>query len=430
MARKKTAEKPQRQLTRRQLSQYQKQKRRQRFIFIGGIAVIVVIVLLIFVGWLTGEYIPLRKTVVSVDKYEYNMQYYIDTIKFYSKITGQTSVPTLANTVITQIENDALIMLDTEKLGITVDDDEVRELLAESETEITDVVLNLTRVQLLQEKVRSEYFAKQVPTSASQVNTRLILLESESQAEEIRGRLQGSDNFSSMVEEFSLHESSKADKGEVGWHPEEVLTETGILNLTVPGEFAFSAEAGTLSQPLYDEDRKKQVGYWLVNVVEKPTEAGVNIKVLLLSSEEEARKVKDLITTTENLTALIEEYSQHASTKTTGGLMTALMKDQMNEPVDEYIFADNVTMGVWSEPLRDDTVSTTGGYWLVEVIDKDDNREISAEDKERLTGKLFSDWASSLRGIYEEVINHDYLSLEEIQWAIERVQEDLEDERE
>jgi hypothetical protein len=233
-----------------------------------------------------------------------------------------------------------------------------------------------------------------------------------------------------MVEEFSLHESTKADKGEVGWHPEEVLTDTGILNLAVPGEFAFSAEAGTLSQPLYDEDIKKQVGYWLVNVIEKPTEAGANIKVILLSSEEEAREVKNQITTAENLTALIEEYSQHAATRTSEGFMTAVMKEQMNEPVDAYIFSDDVTMGVWSEPLRDDTVSTTGGYWLVEVIDKDDDREISEEDKERLTTKLYSDWSSGLRGIYEEVIDHSYLTLDDIQWAIERVQKDLENEGE
>lgn len=430
MARKKTAEKPQRQLTRRQLSQYQKQKRRQRFIFIGGIAIIVVIVMLIFVGWITSEYLPMRKTVIKVDKYEYNMQYYVDAIEFYSKATNQTNIPTLANAIIMQIEDDALVMLDAEKLGISVEDDEVRELLEDSETEITDVILNFMKVQLLKERVRNEYFAKQVPTSASQVNIRVILLESESQAEEIRDRLVSGDNFSLMAEEFSLHESTKADKGEVGWHPEDVLTDTGILNLAIPGEFAFSSEAGTLSQPLYDEDRSKQVGYWLVNVMEKPTEAGANIKVILLGSEEEASYVRDQIATTENLTALIEEYSQDASTRTSGGLMTAVMREQMSEPVDEYVFDDNVTMGVWSEPIRDDTVSTTGGYWLVEVIGKDADREISEEDKESLTSKLYNEWLGGLRERYAEIIDHNYLTFEEIQWAIEKVQKDLEDERE
>jgi hypothetical protein len=203
-----------------------------------------------------------------------------------------------------------------------------------------------------------------------------------------------------------------------------------MLNLAIPGEFAFSSEAGTLSQPLYDEDRSKQVGYWMVNVLEKPTEAGANIQVILLRSEDEAGEVRDKIDTTDNLTALIEEYSQHATSKASGGMVTAVMKGQMSEFIDEYVFDDNVTMGVWSGPIRDDTVSTTGGYWLVEVLDKDDDREISVEDKERLTGQLYNEWLSSLRERYTEVINHSYLTLEEIQWAIERVQKDLEDERE
>ena len=430
MAKKKTTDKPQRQLTRRQLSQYQKQKRRQRFIFIGGIVIVAVIVVLIFAGWLTSEYLPLRKTVITVDKYEYNMQYYIDTIKLYSRVTGQTSVQTVANTVITQIENDALVMLGAEELGISVEDDEVRELLEESETEITDVILDLTKVQLMQERVRSEYLAKQVPASASQVNIRVMLLDSESQAEEIRERLLGSDNFSSMVEEFSLHESTKADKGEVGWHPEDVLTDTGILNLAVPGEYAFGAEAGSISQPLYDEDRSKQAGYWLVNVIEKPTEAGANIQVILLGSEDEAKDIRSQIDTTENLTALIEEHSQHASSRTSGGMVTAITEGEMSDVIDSYVFDEDVAMGVWSEPLRDDTVSTTGGYWLVEVIDKDDDREISEEDNQRLVSKLYSEWYSGLRESYKDVINHDYLTLEEIQWAIEKAQKDLEDERE
>lgn len=430
MAKKKTTDKPQRQLTRRQLSQYQKQKRRQRFIFIGGIVIVAVIVVLIFAGWLTSEYLPLRKTVITVDKYEYNMQYYIDTIKLYSRVTGQTSVQTVANTVITQIENDALVMLGAEELGISVEDDEVRELLEESETEITDVILDLTKVQLMQERVRSEYLAKQVPASASQVNIRVILLESENQAQEIRDRLQGSDNFSSIVEEFSLHESTKADKGEVGWHPEDVLTDTGILNLAVPGEYAFGAEAGSISQPLYDEDRSKQAGYWLVNVIEKPTEAGANIQVILLGSEDEAKDIRSQIDTTENLTALIEEHSQHASSRTSGGMVTAITEGEMSDVIDSYVFDEDVAMGVWSEPLRDDTVSTTGGYWLVEVIDKDDDREISEEDNQRLVSKLYSEWYSGLRESYKDVINHDYLTLEEIQWAIEKAQKDLEDERE
>jgi parvulin-like peptidyl-prolyl isomerase len=427
LAKKKTADKPQRQLTRRQLSQHQKQRRRQRFIFIGGITVVAAIVILIFVGWLTSSYLPLRKTVITVDKYKYDMQYYIDTIEFYSKMTGQTSISTVANSAITQIENNALLMLGAEALGISVEDAEARELLETSGMEINDATLDFIKTQLLYEKVRNEYFAAQVPVSASQVNIRVMLLESESQAEEIRERLLASDNFTGLAEEYSLDVSTREDKGEVGWHPKDVLTDKAMLDLSVPGDYAFEAAAGSLSQPLYDENEEKQVGYWLVNVLERPTEEGANIKVILLGSEDEANYVRSQIETTDNLTALIEEYSQDTTSKDSGGLITAVMRGQMNDVVDSYIFDEDPEMGVWSEPLRDDTVSTTGGYWLVEVIDRDDDREISEEDKEMLTSKLYNDWYSGLQEQYAEVVDHSYLSFDDVQWAIEKAQKDLED---
>jgi hypothetical protein len=53
---KRKAEKPPREYTRRQLSQFQRQKRRQRIVFITGVSIIAAIVLIVLVGWFIGEY--------------------------------------------------------------------------------------------------------------------------------------------------------------------------------------------------------------------------------------------------------------------------------------------------------------------------------------------------------------------------------------
>lgn len=65
MAKKKKEEKP-REYTRRQLSHFQKQKRRQRITFIAGVSIIVVILAIVLVGWYMADYHPLHRTVIRV----------------------------------------------------------------------------------------------------------------------------------------------------------------------------------------------------------------------------------------------------------------------------------------------------------------------------------------------------------------------------
>ena len=419
MAKKKKAEKPPRQMTRRQLSHYQKQKRRQRFVFFSGITVITVIVLLILVGWLVGEVLPLRATVIEIDTLKYDMQYFIDA---YKALTMQMSTDAIAgqsNAVINQIQNSALLIWGAAGLGIKVSDDEAEEILESAGIEVNDASKDIIRAQILPSRLNDEYFSDQVPVSDNQVNISVMLLESESQANEIRQRLQGSDNFSALAEEFSLH-SSAEDKGEIGWHTKDILVD--LLGSFVPGNYAFSAKPGDMSEPLYDKQKSKQVGYWLLKVLERPDVMNAQVQGILLGSEEEAYEVKEKLAVTDNLSALIAEYSQHESKNREGHLGLVTENSTMQSPaVNDYIFDEDTEIGVWSEPVRDDTVTTIGGYWLVKVIDKDDDREISEEDRSYLVDKAYSDWFTGIRMQKIAFINITPLTPEKIQWAIEKV---------
>lgn len=427
MAKKKTSDKTQRQWTRRQLSQYKKQQRRQRFIFIGGISVIVIVALLILVGWLTGEYLPLKETVIKVGEEKYDLQYYIDYVDYYvdlySGSIGPDNIMTLASSAITQIQNNALVIMDAEKKGVTVEDEEAREALEEREMEINEASIDITKAQMLGQQMKDDYFAEDVPESASQVNARVMLLESESRAADIREMLLAGDNFSTLAGEFSLHASTNGTGGEVGWHPEEIMEDK--VGSSVPVEFAFDAEAGDLSRPLEDEDARKRVGYWLINVQEI-TDEGATLKLVLLGSREEAEDIRTRLGTTDNVTALIEEYSQHAASSGRGGEMGPVSEGEMSQAVDAYVFDEDVETGVWSRPVRDDTVSTTGGYWLVEVIDKENDMEISGDDRESLINNAYSEWANGLIDIYKDSIDISNLTSDKIQWAVKKIREDLE----
>ncbi len=78
-----------------------------------------------------------------------------------------------------------------------------------------------------------------------------------------------------------------------------------------------------------------------------------------------------------------------------------------------------------SEPIRDEEIPTRGGYWLVKILDKDDNREIEENDREMLKAEALSNWVLALWDDPEnEVIS--YLDDETKRWAADKAYEGLE----
>ena len=281
---------------------------------------------------------------------------------------------------------------------------------------------DLVRAVMLIDKLRDEYFDQQVLLYAEQRHIMAMLLEGESQTTEVRLRLEGGEDFAELAGELSLESFSRAENGDLGWRPEGVLTM--LLGTSILDEYAFSSEVGVLSQPLHDEEIIKGVGYWLIKVLdreEEPEEA--DIQVMLLSSEEEAREVKDRLETGEDFGALAEELSQHDASKEDGGEVTGVTPDVMSLALSEFVFDPAVELETVSEPIRDDTVFTKGGYWLIKVQDKDDNRQIDDSDRELLKADALSKWIEALWNDPENKIE-SYLDGEKIAWAIEKAASD------
>jgi len=399
---KKKAEKPPREFTKRQLSHYQQQKRRQRIIFGGGVFIIAAVVLIVLVGWFIAEYRPMHQTAIRVNDTEYDMGYYIDALGLSGEGQPVEYIQSLADRVVREIEQNELIRQGALTLGISVSDDEVKKELEGSDIPVNDATLDLVRVQMLIDRLRNEYFEPQVPVSAGQVHIMAMLLESESQAVEFRTRLQNSENFTSLAEEFSLDYYSKNNKGDIGWHPENILAEA--LGSSVPGEYAFGSEIGVLSQPRYDEEISKGV-----------------VQAILLGSEEEAQDARARLEAGEDFGTLAEELSQFEESRKQGGELGVVSKGEMSPAFDEFVFDPDVEPGILSEPVRDDTVMTQGGYWLIQVVGKDDDRQIDGNDRDFLIAKVFDEWASLLLVDPSNDVDDSYLDYERKMWAIEQV---------
>jgi len=413
----KSKEKPRREVTKRQLARWQKQRRRQHILFGVGIFIIAAVLSIVGAGWYTSQYRPLHQTVIKVNNISFNMDYYVKALKFYGEGQPAYYMYSLADDVVAIIEQNELIRQEAVELGISVSHDEVDKELKSLTPPLSKDYRDFVRAAMLIDKLQDEYFDKQVPVYAEQRHIMAMFLESESRAIEVKLRLEDGESFAELAGELSLESLSRGENGDLGWRPEGILTM--LLGTSVIDEYAFSSEVGVLSQPIYDEELIKGVGYWIIQVLdreEEPEEA--DVQVILLGSEEEAQEVRARLEAGEDFATLAQELSQHAS-KDNGGEVTGVTPDMMSLALSEFIFDPELELETVSEPIRDDTVVTKGGYWLVKVMDKDDNRQIEDGDRELLKAEAFTEWLEALRDDPENKIEN-YLDGEKKAWAVDR----------
>jgi len=417
LAKKKKAEKPQRILTKRQLSRWQQQEKRRRIILGVGIFIIVTVLAIMGVGWYIGQYQPLHRPAIRVNDTEFNMKYYVEMLKFRGEDQPASYLQNLADEVVINIVQNELIRQGALKLEISVSDDAVKKELKSSDLPNNEALRDLMRNQLLIGKLLDEYFELQVPLSAGQRHVMAMLLESEKQAIEVRARLENGESFTEVAEELTLESFSKANQGDFGWLPKEILDD--LLGTSMV-EYIFSAKAGVLSQPLYDEEISKGVGYWLVKVLDRnEEEEEVRIQVMLLGSEAEAQEVTGRLEAGEDFATLAKEFSQLEGVEENEG--EYMLAPGMITPIlDEFVFDPETELETLSEPIRDETIATEGGYWLIKVVAEDEDRRIEAEDRDWLKAKALNEWVTSLWEDPENEVDDSYLNDEKKAWAIEQ----------
>jgi len=420
---KKKVEKPKREVTKRQLSHWQQQKKRQRIIRGLGIFIVATVLVIMGAGWFIGYYQPLHRTVIRVNNTEFNMDYYIKMLKFYGKGQPVQYMDALADEVVVVIERNELVRKGALKLGIVVGDKEVDEKLKSYDPPLSKDYRDVVRAELLINKLLDKHFEQIVPVLAEQRHIMAMFLESESLATEIRTRVEAGEDFAELAGELSLESLSKDNEGNLGWHPEDVLAD--LLATSIPGEYAFGSEVGVLSQPIFDETKTRSLGYWLVKILDKQQEPEqVHIQAILLVSEEEAQDVTARLEAGEDFATLAQELSQHEATKESGGDFDWVSPEYVLPGSAFAAWADvfELETGVISEPIRDDTQVTTGGYWLIKVLDKEANKQISADDRSLLKANALNEWVFSLWYDPGNEVNN-YLTDEMREWAIAKATE-------
>jgi len=415
---KKKAQRPARYVSKQQLSRWEQQKRRQRLVSASGIALIVIVLALVVAGWLVSQFLPMNETVIKVNDTEFKMRYYVEMLKFAGgNKPVREYLQFLAGNVVRTIEETELVRQGASKLKISVSDDAVTKELKKSGMPRNEAHRDITRTRLLVRKLMDEYFDKQVPVTADQRHIMAILLESESPAKDIRAKLGQGASFTELAGKFSLDNRAKTNKGDFGWHPQNIFID--LYNIQMPADYAFSTEVGALSQPLYDARVTKNVGYWLLRVLERDKEEKTaHVQAILLSSEEEASRIRAKLLAGGDFATLAEQYSQLEGVRENKGDLGIVVPGNKSKAFDDFVFNYDVELKTLSQPIRDDTVTTNGGYWLVEVVGKEENRKIASEDRDWLKEKVFAEWVASLWADLTNNIDHSNLNEEKIAWAI------------
>ncbi len=419
MTKKRKIERPKREVTKRQLSRWQQQKRREHIILGIGIFIIVAVLGIVGAGWYFGQYQPLHQTVIKVNDTKFNMNYYIKMLKYYGGGQPSYYIYGGADEVVKLIERNELVRQGAMELGISVSNKEVDKELKSYDPPLSKDYRDVVRTDLLVSKLHDEYFEHKVPLFAEQRHIMVMLLESESQATEVRVRLESGEDFGELAGELSLEGLSKTKSGDLGWRPKDILAE--LLATSIPGEYAFGADVGVLSQPIYDETIIKSMGYWLVEVLERQEESEeAHVQVILLGSEEEAQAVRARLEAGEDFATLAEELSQLGDSEENGGDLGWLTSGIVSSAFDEFVFDSEVELGTLSQPIRDEVAMTKGGYWLLRVLDKDESRQILDNDRDLLKAVALNEWVSALWDDPENEIDDSYLDDEKKVWAVER----------
>jgi parvulin-like peptidyl-prolyl isomerase len=402
LAKKEKRAKPKQAPTKRQLSRWQRERRLRRIIIGVAIAFLVAVVGYVVHGFHENEIKPFREVAIEVNGVSFDMGYYVDMLDAQTTGMDASNVYYQTDLVATYVEEAELMRQAAENVGISVDSQEIDEKIEEYDIPNNKAYRDMVATDLLTEKLR-DYFASQLPGNMEQAHIRVMLVESEEVADDVVAEIENGGNFTALVEEYSCNPQVQ---GDLGWLPQELMP-----NLLI-GDAVFAPEPGELIE-IYDDSATKNVGYWLIEVTDKDEEKGINARAILLGGEVEAEEVRVRLASG-NFSALAEEYSQHES-KDDGGELGWLKEGDMTAAFEET--ALSLPLNQVSGPVKDQEVTTRGGYWIVQILEKGE-QELSEQSRDTLANEHLVQWLMDFKDS-SKVDNH--LDESKKLWAVEIV---------
>jgi len=407
----KTVRKP----TKHQVTRWEKEKKLSRIITIVT-ACIIAAVLGIIGYWVYAEQVmPYQQTAVKVNDKSYDMDYYIKMLDAYTK--GQSSDMTkyYVDIVAQAIPQTMVVIENAQTANITFSDDEVSKEMELLKLPDNVVSKDMMKARVITRKYNEQQCLPNQPAMVEQAEVQAMLLETKFMADERRQKVILGDNFSNMAAMLSIDSVTQSKKGYLGWIPrgyEDKALDT--LKDSVLKNVVFTLDTKTVSNPIYDESREKPYGYWVIEVLDKDDARGVHARGILFSSKDDAESVRLRLVNGESWDTLAKQYSLHAS-KDKGGDLDWIVPGADKSQLASIVGA--LEKGKISNVVTDNSVKTKGGYWLVQVLNKQE-RPLADNIKQALSEECLSAW---IKGFMDKVKVESKLDQKQKDFALEKV---------
>jgi len=407
--------------TKRHLSNLQKQKRRQKIILFSGIATVAAAMVFVILGlvfqWYIPKIKPMNEVVLEVNGTGYKMSYLVDSLRYQTQGQSEMIIPYFVDPVANSIIQAELARQYAGQLGYTVSNDEIDDALKEYTGKINPAIRDYVGNYLLQQKLMEEYFKAQLPANTEHREVYAVFLESESQADEVIERLENGELFETIAAELSLDYFTEENSGKLGFHPGGVIVE--LVGSQILENAVFESQTGFGKE--YEENTNKNVGYWLIEILDRRVEKETDqarARVMLLSSQEEALEVKGLLEDGGDFDALAEKHSSMWD-EDGGAELDWFVKGDISSAFDDYVFNSENPAGAVSQPIKDVEQTTKGGWWLFDVI-RIENSAISDDDADILAYQALRDWLEEIGENPDNVVDN-YLDQTRKDYAVEMV---------
>ena len=415
MAGKHRKEKTVRKPTKHQVTRWEKEKKLSRIITIVT-ACIIAAVLGIIGYWLYAEQVmPYQQVAVKVNDKSFDMDYYIKMLDAYTQGQSSDMVKYYVDIVAQAIPQTAVVIEGAQSANITYSDDEVSKEIELLKLPANNVSTDMMKARVITRKYNEQQCLPQQPATVEQAEVQAMLLETKFMADDRRQKLLLGDNFSTMAAMLSIDSVTQSKKGYLGWIPmgyEDKALDT--LKGSILKDVIFKLDTNAISDPIYDENMEKPYGYWVIEVLDKDDTKGIHARGILFSSKDDAESVRLRLINGESWDLLAKQYSQHSS-KDKGGDLDWIVPGADKSQLASIVGA--LEKGKISNVVTDNSVKTKGGYWLVQVLNKQE-RPLADNIKQALSEECLSVW---IKGLMDNAKVENKLDQKQKDFAVAKV---------
>lgn len=404
-------------VTKRQLTRKEREKRTQRIIIIVSSVLLALVLGFVAYGFYDTEYRPYHEIVLEVNDTRVDMDYYLTILRAYLTGADRSQVDMMARSVPGAIVNNLLIIQRAPLLGYTVSKEEIDNEIADKMMPSGQAYRDIYASSVLAEKLKNGYFDPKIPKNVDQVKVMAMVVETEEIGHTVLKELEDGRPFNELVGQYGVENITNQAEGKLDWLMKGLTTRISALDdASVLEDIAFNMEPGQISTPVYDPNVRKVLGYWVLKVTEKPNPESCRVYGILLGSVSEAEDIIKRLEAGEDVVSLANQFSQDSISKQDGGDFGWIRKGYTSYAILDEAF--DMEEGQISKPLLDNTIRTRGGYWIVQVIEKQANMPLEESTRGQMINQDMLDWLTEQ---LETSTVNEYLTTEQQYWAINKV---------